>query len=100
MVLFIPSGHTPPHVASFSVDDSDIFFFFCSGRGKGESEAPGGGGDSFLLKIPGGGGPGGGARAGRVSAANLGILEAEAKHFFFGAETSTKFFRERKRKNY
>ena len=50
------------------MDVSDIFnFFICSGRGKGESEArgAGGGGFDFLLKIPGGGSPGGGGAEGR-----------------------------------
>ena len=41
------------------MDVSDIFKFFCLGRGKGESEAKGGWGVDFLLKIPGGGSPGG-----------------------------------------
>ena len=55
-------------------------FFFCSGRGKGEPEAPGrGGGDRFFIESPRRGGlPGREGRrwrgAGRVSAANWGIL--------------------------
>ena len=56
------------------MDVSDIFHFFCSKEGKGESEALGG--EDFLLKIPGGGLPGGWARggrgAGRVCAGNSG----------------------------
>ena len=53
-------------------------FGFSSGRGKGEPEAPDEGGTGPLSKIPGAGGgvsrSGRGRWAGRMSAANWGIL--------------------------
>ena len=69
-----------------------FFIFFCSGRGEGESEAPGGaGGSVFYWKSQQGGGETGRGRgAGRVSAANWGILGAVGQNIFCGAEMSTK----------
>ena len=69
------------------VDVSDIFKFFSArGRGRGSPRRQEGWGIGSFAKIPGGGGgfPGGGAGAGRVSAANWGILGAGAKYFFRG----------------
>ena len=42
-----------------------FIFFFCSGEGEGGVEAKGGGGADFLLKISGGGSPGGRGAEGR-----------------------------------
>ena len=65
---------------AFSVDISDIsFFFFSSGRGKGESEAPGRG-DRLLIENP---RRGRGRGAGRVSTANWGIWGGGALNFLF-----------------
>ena len=47
------------------MDVSDIFYFFCSGRGNGSPRRQEGGGwIGFLLKIWGGGVPGGGGAEG------------------------------------
>ena len=64
------------------------------GRGSPRRQEGGGGRWGFLLKIPGEGGgveEGRGRGAGRVSAANWGILGRRgAKFFFFGAAPSNK----------
>ena len=68
---------------------SDTFYFFLLGEGEGGIRGAGKGGESvfFHLKIPGGGGKAGRGRgAGRVPAANWGILGGRggAKYFFRG----------------
>ena len=68
------------------VDDSDIFYFFCSGEGKGEAPGGGGGGE-FLLKIPGKGRgfPGGWGRGGQGAGwVFAGIWGGGAKYLFSG----------------
>ena len=66
--------------------DSDLFYFFCSGRGKGESEAQwgGGGGSRFFIENPrrGVSRRERGRAAGRVSAANWEFGEGGGLNIF------------------